>query len=69
MIHKNAVGKIDPYRLSGKRGPLVVLEPHIDSCELEDLPEYAAKLRKKKNQNNQNNDQDKNKSSFFKCQE
>ena len=48
MIHKNAVGKIDPYRLSGKRGPLVVLEPHIDSCKLEDLPEYAAKLRKKK---------------------
>ena len=48
MIHKNAVGKSDPYRLSSKKGSLVILEPHSDSCKLEELPEYAAKLRKKK---------------------
>ncbi len=45
MIHKNAVGKIDPHRLSPVRGPSTELEAHIDSCEFDDLPEYAAKVR------------------------
>jgi hypothetical protein len=37
MIHKNAVGKIDPHRLTPVRGPSTELDPHIDSCELDDL--------------------------------
>ena len=45
MIHKNAVGKIDPHRLSPVRGPSSELEAHIDSCSFDELPEYAAKLR------------------------
>ena len=31
MIHKNAVGKIDPHRLTPVRGPSTDLDPHIDS--------------------------------------
>ena len=45
MIHKNAVGKIDPHRLSPVRGPSSELEAHIDSCCFEELPKYAAKVR------------------------
>ena len=45
MIHKNAVGKIDPHRLSPVRGPSSELEAHIDSCSFDELPEYAAKVR------------------------
>ena len=45
MIHKNAVGKTDPHRLSPVRGPSSELEAHIDSCSFDELPEYAAKVR------------------------
>ncbi len=45
MIHKNAVGKIDPHRLSPVRGPSSELEANIDSCSFDELPEYAAKVR------------------------
>ena len=45
MIHKNAVGKIDPHRLTPVRGPSTELDPHIDSCEFDELPGYAAKVR------------------------
>ena len=45
MIHKNAVGKIDPHRLAPVRGPSTELEAHIDSCKFDDLHEYAAKVR------------------------
>ena len=44
MIHKNAVGKIDPHRLTPVRGPSTELDPHIDSCEFDELPGYAAKV-------------------------
>ncbi len=46
MIHKNAVGKTDPHRLSPVRGPSSELEAHIDSCSFDELPEYAAKVQK-----------------------
>ncbi len=52
MIHKNAVGKIDPHRLTPVRGPSTELEAHIDSCEFDDLPEYAAKIREIKKEPN-----------------
>ena len=45
MIHKNAVGKTDPHRLSPVRGPSSELEAHVDSCSFDELPEYAAKVR------------------------
>ena len=35
MIHKNAVGKSDPHRLSPVRGPSSELEAHVDSCSFE----------------------------------
>ncbi len=31
MIHKNAVGKSDPHRLSPVRGPSSELEAHVES--------------------------------------
>ena len=42
MIHKNAVGKTDPHRLSPVRGPSSELEAHIDSCSFDELPEYLS---------------------------
>ena len=48
MIHKNAVGKIDPHRLSPVRGPSSELKAHNDSCSFNELPKYAAKVRSMK---------------------
>ncbi len=40
MIHKNAVGKSDPHRLSPVRGPSSELEAHIDSCSFDRFMQF-----------------------------
>ena len=48
MSIASAPKNIDPYRLKSVKGPEQILEPHPQSCSIEDLPQYVKDLKTSK---------------------